>query len=56
MTYSDLYTTVTQYYTTLQRSSRTCGRAICQILARFWKNPYAKPNYGVTNPIIQIEY
>lgn len=44
MTYSDLYTTVTQYYTNLQRSSPTYRSTIYKILARFWKNPYAKPN------------
>jgi hypothetical protein len=44
MTYSDLYTTVTQYNTNLQRSSPTCRSAFYKILARFWKNPYAKPN------------
>lgn len=45
MTYSDLYTTVTQYNTNLQRSSTTYTSTIYKILARFWKNPYAKPNY-----------
>ena len=44
MTYSDLYTTVTQYDTIFQRFSPTCGTEICQILAWFWSNPYAKPN------------
>jgi hypothetical protein len=45
MTYSDLYTTVTQYNTNLQRSCPTYTSTFYKILARFWKNPYAKPNY-----------
>jgi hypothetical protein len=45
MTYNDLYKTVTQYSTTFQRFSPACGADICQILAWFWSNPYAKPNY-----------
>lgn len=44
MTYSELYTTVTQYYTIVLRSFPTCGKVRCQILAWFWSNPYAKPN------------
>jgi hypothetical protein len=44
MTYSELYTTVTQYNTTIQRSMPTCGKVKRQILAWFWSNPYAKPN------------
>ena len=44
MTYSILYTTVTQYYTTLLRSLPACGKVKRQILAWFWENPYAKPS------------
>ena len=44
MTYNDLYKTVTQYATTFQRFFTAFGKVICQILAWFWSNPYAKPN------------
>ena len=45
MTYSELYTTVTQYVPTLQRSMPAFGKVNSQILAWFWSNPYAKPIY-----------
>lgn len=44
MTYNDLHTTVTQYYTTFQRFLWAFRAANCQILAWFWSNPYAKPD------------
>jgi hypothetical protein len=41
-----MYTTVTQYNTIVQRSFPACGKVTRQILAWFWSNPYAKPNYN----------
>jgi hypothetical protein len=45
MTYNDLYKIVTQYNATFHRFSPVCGTENCQILAWFWSNPYAKPDY-----------
>jgi len=52
MTYSDLYTTVTQYYTTFKRSSPACGKDGCENSGMVLVKPICETQFEVLNPMI----